>query len=194
MAQKGILIIIDESATAPNHSLANCLFPVENIIAIFSPHKYLAINSVKFAAIICNHSVSAYIEDWIDVFVGSLPISTCMAIEHYLSDNFLNCLNLHDRYIENNLKLVQDLCVSFPNNYYYGNTTNYITIHNKNLPYIKSLDKLNMFQIMKHTHVSFIPGYINGFSEEWGFCYRVNLTQDAVVIKNSLGRLFNYFL
>lgn len=193
LLRKGVLLIIDESASSPKYSLTRHLYPSENIISIFSPHKYIAINSVKFAAIICNHTVRAYIEDWIDVFVGSLSISTCMAIEHYLSSNFTTCLNVHDEYIQNNIQIITELCNLFPDNYCKGTASNYITIHNKSLPYVNSLAEIDMFQIMKHTHVSFIPGYINGFSKEWGFCYRVNLTQDSTMLKNCIGRLFNYF-
>lgn len=193
LTQRGILLIIDESASSPNHTLTSHLYPVENLIAVFSPHKYLSINSTKFAAIICSHAVKNYMEDWIDVFIGSLPISTCIAIEHYLSSNFISCLAIHDKYIETNMNCIQELCDLFPNNYYKGTATNYITICNKSLPYVSSLDELDMHQIIKNTHVSFVPGYINGFSENWGFCYRVNLTLDTNIIKNSLGRLFSYF-
>lgn len=193
LTQKGVLVIIDESAASPNHILTRCLNPSDNIIAVFSPHKYLSINSVKFAIIICSASVSTYIEDWIDVFVGALPISACIAIEHYLSANFLTCLNIHNQYIEHNIKLVKELCDKYPDNYYNGFAANYISICNKVLPYVSSLNSLNMYEIMRQTHVSFIPGYINGFHEKWGFCYRINLTLDSNVIKNSLGRLFSYF-
>lgn len=196
LSQNGILLIIDESASAPHHTLTKQLTPTDNIISIFSPHKYLSINSIKFAAIICAHSVSAYIEDWIDVLVGSLPASSCIAINHYLSSNFTACLELHDKYIEENLNLVQKLCKTFPDNSFKGSgvLTNYITMCNDSLAGIKSLDDINMLKLMRHTHVSFIPGYINGFSDKWGFCYRLNLTLNSTTIQNSLGRLFNYFL
>lgn len=193
LIQKGIFLIIDESAASPKLTLASHLNSSENIIEIFSPHKYLSMNSIKFAVIVCNQSIATYFEDWIDVFIGSLPASTCMAIDHFLSDNFISCLNIHDQYIENNIKLIQELCTIFPNNYFSGMATNYITIQNRTVSYTNSLKNIDILKIMKQTHVSFIPGYINGFNEAWGFCYRVNLTQDASVIKNSLGRLFSYF-
>lgn len=193
LMQNNILLIIDESAASPDCFLTNRLLVSENLIAIFSPHKYLAINSSKFAAIICSSSVSSYIEDWIDVFVGSLPVSTCIAVEHYLSSNYKTCIDVHDKYIENNINIINELCIQFPTNHFKGDKTNYITLCNTTLPYIESLEKLDMLKIMKYAHVSFIPGYINGFSEQWGFCYRVNLTQDTTTLKNSLGRLFSYF-
>lgn len=193
LAQKGVLLIIDESASTPNHTLFNQLYPMENLITIFSPHKYLAINSIKFAAIICTSSIGAYLEDWIDVFAGALPISTCAAIEHFLSPNFNLCMEIHDKYIKNNIHTIQSLCKNFPDNHFRGIETNYITLCNKALPCLNTFNKLNMFHIIKHTYVSFIPGYINDFSERWGFCFRVNLTLDTAFLKNSLGRLFNYF-
>ena len=193
LVQKGTLLIIDESAASPKNTLSSKLNYAKNIISIFSPHKYLAINAVKFAVIICTHSISTYIENWIDVFAGALPLSTCIAIEHYLSSNFEHCLTLHDQYIKNNMKQIQELCNLFPDNYCTGKATNYITICNQSLPYVKSLNELNIYEIMQYTYVSFVPGYINGFSSQWGFCYRVNLTLDANTIKSTIGRLFNYF-
>ena len=193
LAQKGVLLLIDESASSPNHSLFHQLYSAENMIAIFSPHKYLSINSTKFAAIICPFSVSNYLEDWIDVFIGSLPMSSCMAIEHFMSSNFATCVDIHDNYVNNNLKIIKELCTIYPNNYYNGKETNYITIRNKIIPFIDSLNKIDMLKIMRSTHISFIPGYINGFSKDWGFCYRVNLTNNPSIIKHGLGRLFNFF-
>lgn len=193
LAQKGVLLLVDESASSPNHSLFSQLYSTENVIAIFSPHKYLSINSTKFAAIICPFSVSDYLEDWIDVFIGSLPMSSCIAIEHFMSSNFVTCVDIHDEFVKNNLKIVNELCTIYPDNYYNGEETNYITIRNETIPFIDSLDKIDMLKIMRSTHVSFIPGYINGFSKKWGFCYRINLTNNPLIIKNGVGRLFNFF-
>lgn len=193
LEKEGILLVIDESAASPNFTLTPNLCYNENIISIFSPHKYLAINSIKFATIICPKSACKYFEDWIDVFIGGLPISTCTAIEHYLSPNYEQCLKIHDEYIESNIQQIQEICSLFPDNYYHGAYSNYITMCNKAIPYINSLKDINMYDIMRKTHTSFTPGYINSFSEKWGFCYRINLTLDKPVLKNCLGKLFNYF-
>lgn len=194
LLQNGVLLVVDESASAPNCALTPSLLPNENIISIFSPHKYLALNSVKFAAIICANSVCEYFEDWIDVFIGALPLSSCTAIKHYLSPNYNLCLSIHDKFIRSNIQQVQELCSLFPDNYYDGTDSNYITIRNKKISYINSLKYIDMLSIMKQTHVSFIPGYINGFTQNWGFCYRINLTLDIHILKNYLGRLFSYFV
>ena len=194
LVQNNILLIIDESAAAPHQTLTDRLPTSNNIIAFFSPHKYLSINSIKFAAILCSGTVKAYLEDWIDVFIGSLPISACAAIQHYLSPNFSMCASLHNKHIMKNKQLVDELCCSFPNNYYRGIGSTYITIQNSRLPYQDCLDSYFMYNMMQHTHTSFIPGYINGFSQTWGLCYRINLTHDYNMIKSHLGRLFNHFL
>lgn len=194
LIKKGIFIIVDESAASPNFALTPNMCPNENLISIFSPHKYLAINSIKFAAIICSKSALTYFEDWIDVFIGSLPLSSCVAVEHYLSPNYKLCLDKHDKYIKKNIQQIKELCVLFPDNYFNGVASNYMTMRNKAIPYRNSLKEINMLKIMRQTHVSFIPGYINSFSKDWGFCYRINLTLDTHVLKNCLGRLFSYFV
>ena len=96
-------------------------------------------------------------------------------------------------YIKKNLEIVNSLCLQYPNNFYYGETSNYISVCNEHIPYAHSLEQINMCQVMRDTHVSFIPGYINGFDKSWGFCYRINLTLNSSAIRNGLGRLFNYF-
>ncbi len=194
LAEKGILLVIDESASAPNKTLISQIHCKPNAIAIFSPHKYLAINSVKFAAIVCVSPICTYLEDWIDVFAGALPLSTCIAINHFLSSNYNECLDIHDIYIHKNIALIQQLCAFFPDNCCAAGDANYLTIYNKKLPFCNMLSQINMYEIMRNTHVSFVPGYINGFSKAWGFCYRVNLTLETRMLKDALGRLFNYFL
>lgn len=193
LVQSGILLVIDESAASPNCTLTPRLCSYDNIIAIFSPHKYLALNSTKFAAIVCSKPIREYFEDWIDVFIGALPISACTAIEHYLSPNYNQCISIHDKYIKSNMQQIHELCTLFPDNYYNGTFSNYITIRNKKIPYISSLKEIDIYNIMRKTHVSFTPGYISGFSKNWGFCYRINLTLDPDILKNCLSRLFNYF-
>lgn len=192
LIQNGILLIIDESAASPNHLLTPQLLPADNIISLFSPHKYLSINSIKFAVIMCSKIIKKYFEDWIDVFSGSLPSSACAAIEHFLSPNYIECLNLHDEFIDKNITIVKELCTLFPDNFYNGLASTYITVQNRTIPYMATLKDLDLFKLMQHTHISFVPGFINGFSKQWYFCYRINLTHDSEMIKSHLGRLFNY--
>lgn len=193
LIQKGIMLILDESAASPTNYLTQYLYPQNNIISLFSPHKYLSINSIKFAIIICSKKIANYFEDWIDVFIGSLPESACAAIEHYISPNYMECYDIHEKYIAKSLSVIQELMDAFPDNFYRGAESNYITIQNKSLPYVNTLKETEMSKLMQIAHVSFIPGFINGFAKSWGFCYRVNLTLDTGKLKSHLGRLFNYF-
>ncbi|MCH5337406.1 MAG: hypothetical protein J1E03_01365 [Acetatifactor sp.] len=194
LVEKDIMLIIDESAATPANYLTQYLYSPNNIISFFSPHKYLSINSIKFAIIVCSKQTAYYFEDWIDVFIGSLPESACVAIEHYLSPNYMICYEIHEKYIDKNMSVIQELMEVFPDNFYRGAKSNYLTIQNKSLPYISTLKESEMSKLMQIAHVSFIPGFINGFAKPWGFCYRVNLTLDTDKLKNHLGRLFNYFL
>ena len=193
LAQKGIFVIIDESAASPKRLVTGHLWSSSNIISIFSPHKYLSINSTKFAIIVCSQQICDYLEDWIDVFVGSLPESSCRAIRHFLSPNFQECLDIHEKYIQGSYEAIQELCRAYPDNFTFGDPSTYITIQNKRVPYIDSIDEKRILDIMRKVHISFVPGYINGFSKQWGFSYRVNLTLNTHMLKSHLGRLFNYW-
>ena len=193
LANKGIFVIIDESISSPNRYIGNTFKNYSNVLSIISPPKYLAINSQKFCVVVCNSLVENYLFDWIDVFIGSLPSSSFIAIDHFLSDNYNKCVDIHDEYVKKSIDIINDLTSLYPNNFYTGSDSSYVTIQNKKQSYLNKIDYNFFYNFMKATNTSLIPGYINNFSRRWGFCYRVNLTLNHFDIKFNLGRVFNYF-
>ncbi|MBS6822037.1 MAG: hypothetical protein KH210_10660 [Roseburia sp.] len=189
--QKGIFLIIDESISSPNKYIANTF--QENTISIISPPKYIGINSQKFSAVICDYPLEQFLFDWIDVFCGSLSNSVFLAINHFLSQNYNECVCIHDNYINKSILLINELIKHYPNNYFSGQDCTYITMQNKKKLYCSNIDYNFFYKFMKHTNASIIPGYINNFSPRWGFCYRINLTVNHNDLTNYLGRIFNFF-
>lgn len=193
LAKKGIFIIIDESISAPYKYIGNIFQKHSNVVSIISPSKYLSINSQKFCAVICNSLIQNYLFDWIDVFCGSLPNSSFIAIQHFLSDNYKKCISVHDEYVKKSISIIKELAYQYPSNYFFGKDSSYITIQNKKQKYFSTIDYTFFYNLIKKTNASVIPGYINNFSASWGFCYRINLTLNHSDIQSYLGRVFNYF-
>lgn len=176
LLKTGILVISDESFCVKNHELIRIFAKYKNLISIYSPHKAISFNSYKFSAVICDKLYEDFFDQWLDVFTGNLPQTTIAAIHHYLSDNYVACCKLFESFIKQAYSEVDSILGKFPNiekdNVIYGNL---MTLYIKNLSYSQSKDLEFINDIIENTHALFYPGYLNGFSKEIGFCFRVNL-------------------
>lgn len=85
MKAAGLTIIFDESLALPGKELIRS-FPIDSeVFAIYSPHKAIAVNGLKFAVIVCEKCYEDFLEQWVDVFSGALAGSNRDAVFHYLS-------------------------------------------------------------------------------------------------------------
>lgn len=191
--KNNILVISDESFCMQNQELIRQFSKYKNFIGIYCPHKALSFNSYKFSAIICDNTMEDFFDQWLDVFCGNLPQTTIASIHHYLSDNYYNCYNAFEEFISKALTDVKTIVQHFPNvvmdDNIYGNL---MTLYIKNLDYnlLKNLDYLR--EIVRNTHTIFYPGYLNGFSKDMGFCFRINLALYSPDFLASLQRLLLY--
>ena len=193
LLKSGILVIADESFCVNGHELIRKYAKYENFIGIYSPHKAISFNSYKFSVIVCEDTYEDMFEQWLDVFCGNLPQTTIAAIYHYLSDNYLQCHQNFDRFITNSLSEVRTILLSYANvetdDIVYGNL---ITLFMKNINYNVAKDLSFMQDIITNTHALFYPGYLNGFSEAMGFCFRINLALYSPEFIAGLRRLLQY--
>ena len=194
LLKKNILVISDESFCMQDQELIRLFSKYKNFIGIYCPHKALSFNSYKFSAIICDNSMEDFFEQWLDVFCGNLPQTTIASIYHYLSDNFCKCYNAFKEFTCKALVDVKSILQYFPNietdDCINGNL---MTLYIENLDYdlSKNLEYLN--DVMNNTHAIFYPGYLNGFSKNLGFCFRINLALYSPDFLASLRRLLLYF-
>ena len=193
LLENDIFVISDESFCIENHELIRYFPKYKNFISIYSPHKAICFNSYKFSAIICDDSYEDFFEQWLDVFCGNLPQTTIASIYHYLSDNYSICYTAFQHFIKKALIDVRKILKNFPNietdNEIYGNL---MTLYIKNLDYDISKDLDFLKSVIKNTHVAYYPGYLNGFSKNMGFCFRINLTLYSTDFLASLQRLLLY--
>lgn len=191
--EMGIAIIADESFATHGKELIRDLYSYENFFSIYSPHKSLSFNSLKFSVIVSQNMHEDLIDQWSDVLSGNLPHSTVMAVDHFLSDNFEECSYAYEIYIENCKSRIYALLSKFPFvDYDTFISGNLMTLYFKNLTFKDSISLDYLKNIITQTYVSFYPGYLNGFSEEMGFCFRINMTLYSAQFESSLYRILNF--
>lgn len=180
----GTLVISDESFCTSGNELIRRLKNHQNFIAMYSPHKSLGINSVKFSAIIYPDRFDNFIEHWVDILTGNLPASTCIAINHYLGSNYEQCLHVYREFMVAAYNEIQAI-IGPKDNIMVDevNDGSLFTLYLKNLSFeqIKSLEFMK--NVIFSTGTSFYPSYLNGFDETFGFAFRINM---ALYDKNFL--------
>ena len=192
---KGITIIFDESLALPGKELIRS-FPIDpEVFAIYSPHKAISINGLKFAIIVCEKCYEDFLEQWIDVFSGALGGSNRDAVFHYLSPNYLNCCYpTYKRYVETAKAEVNSIVDQFPFATMLSHTEGHYVNIFTDLDVQGRSSILNLLnRTIRVSLASFIPSELNGFSPEQGFSFRVNLTGDIVELKGAIGRILQYF-
>jgi aspartate/methionine/tyrosine aminotransferase len=88
LLERGWLIIADECLSLPGRELCRTLGKYENFVALYSPHKSVCTNGIKFSVLIFDQQFQALFDQWSDVLSGGLGCSTILAVDHFLSDNF----------------------------------------------------------------------------------------------------------
>ncbi len=195
MKSAGMTIIFDESLALPGKELIRS-FPVDSeIFAIYSPHKAISINGLKFAVIVCEKCYEDFLEQWIDVFSGALGSSNRDAVFHFLSPNYLkSCYPAYKSYIDKVKEDIKRVIDEFPFASMLPDTEgHYINIFTdlsvQDYPSISDF----LDRTIQASMASFIPSELNGFSPEQGFSFRVNLTGDIAELQGAIGRILQYF-
>lgn len=190
----GLTLIMDESLALPGKELVRSIPITPEVLAIYSPHKAISINGLKFAVLVCNKCYEEFLEQWVDVFSGALASSNRDAVFHYISPNYReSCFPAYQSYIHETKAEVERIAEQFPEIYLLPNTEgHYISIFTS----IRINDVKHLIQIMRNvisgSQASFIPGSLNGFSLEQGLCFRINLTGDLSEVPESVGRILTY--
>lgn len=194
LRKEGLTIVFDESLSLPGKELLRTFSVDENTFAIYSPHKSLSINGLKFSVIVCHRNNEEFLEQWVDIFSGALSSSNRDAILHYISSNYIQeCYPAYKLYIEKTKSIVYEIANRHSTVYTLPNTSgHYISIFTG----LKLNSNYEIFcavsEIIKNCYTSIIPGSLNGFDDSKGLSFRVNLTGDIHNITNSLERILYY--
>lgn len=188
-------IITDESFCLPGNELLRWLLPSENVIGIYSPHKAICINSVKFSVIVAPARLADLVYQWVDILAGNLSGSTRAAVEHYLTKNYDQCLSEFLLYMARSRKALEE-ATSARNDLKcnIGEIGSLYTIYHENAFLPKTLDLDFQRRLVFETGVSVYSGILNDFPASVGYCYRVNLGIADQTTPARLIRLWDYLL
>ena len=87
-AREEKFFILDECLASPEMYLGPHLIPHPKTTIIASPHKSVCANAYKFSISIFERSNLDHFEHWSDVWLGCLPQSSFLAIEHFRKGGF----------------------------------------------------------------------------------------------------------
>ncbi len=189
-----IFIICDECFSLTGKGLTYSLKNRQKFISINDPLKSIMINGLKFSLIIYNSKYNELFEHWSDIICGSLSYSTIQSIAFYNTSKFddLNN-NLIDHFyrLRNKIRI---LLLEFPAASIDLSTDGHIIMcYFPNLPHNLLQDKDTMYQFIKQTGTSIIPGNRFHFSKLSGFCFRINLGRECNEFFDALYRILKYF-
>lgn len=191
----GMILVFDESLALPGKELIRS-FPINRkSFAIYSPHKAISINGLKFSIIVCDKIYEDFLEQWVDIFSGALSGSNRDAVFHYISPNYLNaCYPAYKSYIDKAKEVVNKIVEQFPFASMLPNTEgHYINIFIDSKLRGKQGDLALLSTVIPNSLASFIPATLNGFDYSQGFGFRVNLTGDFKELESAVGRIMQYF-
>lgn len=190
----GITIIFDESLALQGKEMVRD-FPVgNNVFAIYSPHKAISINGLKFSVIVCSNEYEDFFDQWVDIFSGPLLCSNKDAISHYTSSNYSQkCLPAYVSYITETKNVISDIVRKYPSIFLLENTYGHYLSVFTNLKITNDEDIYKLIcNIIKECCVSFLPGSINGFDDRKGLSFRINLTSDSLELPEYVDRVLGY--
>lgn len=188
-----IYLICDESLSTKETQLSAKLINNEYLFGIFSPHKILGTNAIKFSCIIANKKYADFFNMWSDLFAGGMTLSSKIAIKHFLTDNYEVVLQKGMEYIYQTYFELEKLLDEHKRYCTFTSIAGlYVTIIVKNISYELSTKHHFIKSIIENTGVSLLPGYLEGFYEKFGFCFRINLTLDRTLLLISLNKVLTY--
>lgn len=183
--KSGRLCIFDECIAPNGHELIRTLKPNKNTIYIYSPLKAIAINGIKFSAVVSSNEIREQIVNDSDFFTGSLTVSTISAIKFFLSKNFDSIIDIRREHIKSNLKALRSVLDSesklhFDSIFY----TNYVFLqHSCDCDDVER----TLGRICKKARCLVIPAQASGISlPPNNFGFRINLLLNSSYIEKKV--------
>ncbi len=186
--KSGRLCIFDECIAPNGHELIRTLGPRENVIYIYSPMKAIAINGVKFSAVVSSREVGEQIIINSDFFTGSLTVSAISAIKFFLSKDFDAIIDIRREHIKSNLKALRGVLDSesklhFDSIFY----TNYVFLQH---PCDCGDVGQTLDRICRKAKCLVIPAQASGISlPPNNFGFRINLLLNSDYIKEKVTKI-----
>ena len=190
-ANDGIVIVSDEVFASPPTPIAAALGGHPNFVGMYSPHKPIGVNRLKFCAIVFNKAHAAAFDDWADILCGGLSGSAIAAIDHYLSSDFDTYQDLFYRYVDEARDWHDGVVARFKDTMRTDATTkgSFLCAYAANLPQALGEDLGFLARLTEASGCIVIPG---GRGVDHGFHFRVNLARDCDRFRHGIVALYEF--
>lgn len=194
IADAGTYIVADESLALRPTVIAQTLGGHENFAGIYTPHKSICMNGMKFSAVVTHPRHQATLEDWADVLSGGLSLSATIAVQHFVTASFDECRAAVARLLRKTRDWHIDLVRSFEGTIAVDSNSegHFIMAY---LPRFAAelRHRIDFLEgILVETGCILIPGFRSGFDERSGFCFRINLARDSGAFREAVERLYGF--
>ena len=187
------IVILDESLTVNSKELTRTFGVQEKLIYIYSPHKSLGLQGIKFSALIAHKKYYDEINSLNDSFGGSLNYSCQQGISHFTSQNFDECLSVYNQFWRDNLSAVRKILASYsfvsvPQDIFGHYAIIFVDGTIDDRAFVDAMKNL-----MKEKGYFVYPGSMQGFGSKQRFCFRINLLLDKKDLEQGLRAVLDYF-
>lgn len=194
IADAGTFVVADESLALRATAIAQKLGGHKNFVGIYTPHKSICMNGMKFSAVVTHAHHQATLEDWGDVLSGGLSLSATIAVQHFISASFDEYRSAFAQLLHQTREWHIDLVRGFDGTVALDRCSegHFIMAY---LPRLAAelrhrIDFVE--EILAATGCILIPGFRSGFDERSGFCFRINLARDSGAFRDAVERLYSF--
>lgn len=188
----GKLVIIDESLCVNGMELSRTFGAQENLLYIYSPHKTLGIQGIKFSEIVVHNKYYDDIDSLEDCYGGSLNYSCQQGSVHFASGNFDECVSFYNTFWKENLKVVKDVL----GRYDFAQISPEVNGHYAMIFIDFRIDDKQfvdaMKALMKSQGYFVYPGVMQGFYSSKRFCFRINMLLNKEDLEKGLTAVLNW--
>jgi histidinol-phosphate/aromatic aminotransferase/cobyric acid decarboxylase-like protein len=179
--EAGVVVVADEALALCPSGLAAVLGGHPRFIGIYTPHKSICVNGLKFSTVVFHPDKEPPFDHWTDVLSGGLGLSAVTAINHFLSTDFDTYRDAFLAEVNGTREWHTDLLAREASDALrdHGVRGHFLTVYFPNLPAGLGDDLPFLAEVLEASGASLIPGSRIGFDPAWGFCFRVNLARGA---------------
>lgn len=188
----GKVVVFDESLCMNGMELARKLGMQENLIYIYSPHKTLGLQGIKFSATVVHQKFYDEIDDIQDYYGGSLNYSCQLGASHFITKNFDDCLAFYKDYYQKNLKIARGVIQKYNFAHVSPETEGHYAIIFLDWPIDDEVFVNSMKNLMKESGYFVFPGIMQDFDTSKRFCFRINLLLNHRDIEKGLNVILEY--
>jgi len=188
----GKIVVLDESLALNGMELSRTFGAQENLIYIYSPHKTLGIQGIKFSVTVVHKKLFEEIDKIKDYYGGSLNYASQQGVAHFISKNFDDCVAFYKKfYLEN-----KQCAIDIIQKYDFAHVSSQIAGHYAMIFLDWAIDDetfvASMKKCMKQFGYFVFPGIMQDFNTSKRFCFRINLLLNRNDIKQGLTQVLEY--